>query len=101
MAQRLDLQALLTDLLGSDKVYFQPPSNVVLQYPCFIYERDDQDTRYASNRGYQRHWEYQVTYISRDPDDPMLDTLSDLPLCSFDRSFTMDQLHHNIFNIYF
>ena len=101
MAQRLDLHALFKALLGSDNVYFQPPSNVQMKYPCIVYERDGVDTRHADNSDYTRKWEYSVTYIDRNPDSPMVETLADLPLCGFDRSFPSDDLYHNVFTLYF
>ena len=37
MANRLDLQALLEDLLGSRNVYYQPPESVKMNYPAIVY----------------------------------------------------------------
>jgi len=99
MGLRLDLQALLEDI--TPKVYFQPPTNVRLEYPCIIYRRDDENAKYAGNRLYNRTKLYQVTVIDRNPDSALPDAVRNLPLCSFDRHFTADSLNHDVFNLYF
>jgi hypothetical protein len=38
MASRLQLQALLEGV--TEHVYFQPPTNLEMQYPCIMYVRD-------------------------------------------------------------
>jgi hypothetical protein len=38
MAPRLQLQTLLETL--TEHVYFQPPENLKVQYPCIVYQRD-------------------------------------------------------------
>lgn len=99
MGLRLDLQELLEDVTAN--VYFQPPTNVKLVYPCIIYKRDDEDAKYAGNTLYKHTKRYQVTVIDRDPDSTLPDTVRNLPLCSFDRHFTADGLNHDVFNLYF
>lgn len=101
MDRRLELQELLEELLGSPNVYFQPPSNVQMAYPCFVYHRDYQDTDYADNGPYRRKWRYLLTYITRDPDDPVREKIADLPLCRFSRHYTANNLNHDAFNLYF
>lgn len=101
MRKREDLQTLLEELLGSRNVYFQPPTNVQLVYPCIIYNRDHSLTQFASNRPYRRTKRYQVTYIGRDPDSPVPDRIGELPMCTFTRHFTSDNLNHDVFDLYF
>jgi hypothetical protein len=101
MAQRLELQALLVDLLGSDNVYFQPPAGMYMEYPCIVYGRNDVHMQYADNSPYKHKKRYQVTYMGRDPDSDVPDKLAMLPLCSFDRHFKSDDLNHDVYNLYF
>lgn len=101
MAQRLELQALLVDLLGSNNVYFQPPPTVKMQYPCIIYNRDSLDNRFADNKPYNNIKRYQVTVVDPNPDSVIHDKVSALPLCSYDRFFTADNLNHDVFNLFF
>lgn len=99
--RRLELQALLEDLLGSRNVYFQPPANVKMQYPAIVYSRDAADTQFAGNRPYRRTKRYQVTVIDRNPDSPVPDKVAELPMCAFERFFTADNLNHDVFGLYF
>lgn len=99
---RLHLQELLEDILGSrGKVYFQPPENLKLQYPCIVYSFDTERTDYADNAKYRHHILYQVTYIDRDPDGVVSSKLSDLPFSVMSRTFTSNELNHAVFNLYF
>lgn len=101
MGQRLELQALLIELLGSDNVYFQPPSNLVMKYPAIVYQRQNADVRYADNKVYKDLTRYQVTVIDSDPDSVIHKKLLDLPMCSYDRFFVADNLNHDVYNLYF
>lgn len=96
---RLLLQQLLETL--APKVYFQPPPDLAMQYPCIVYHLDMSETEFADNRPYRRTPRYQVTIIDQDPDSPIPDKVADLPMCLFERHFTADNLHHYVFNLYF
>ena|SRR5881409_419222 len=99
MASRLLLQTLLESLC--DNVYFQPPNNMEMQYPCIIYNRDQSHTAFADNRPYSRTKRYQVTVVDRDPDSDLPDTVENLPLCAFSRAFDTQDLHHYVFTLFF
>lgn len=101
MAPRLELQAILEVILGSEDVYFQPPNNTQMNYPCVVYQADFYDTAHADNVLYQRTTRYQVTVISRDPDSDIHHKVAQLPLCSFDRFFISDNLNHNVYNLFY
>lgn len=98
---RVALQALLEDLVPEGKVYFQAPANVEMQYPCIVYERDAARTVFADNAPYRSTKRYQVTVIDRNPDSEIPDRVARLPLCLFQRHFTADNLHHDVFDLYF
>lgn len=101
MAPRLQLQSLLEELLGTDKVYFQPPPNVVLTYPCIVYKRDFAQTTFADNQPYDRQIRYQVTVMDKNPDSELPAKVAALPMCLFDRFYTADNLNHDVFNLFF
>lgn len=100
-APRLELQTLLEGVLGSPNVYFQPPSNLSMQYPCIVYAHDNAKTEFAGNHPYSRTKRYQVTVIDRNPDTLIPDDVAQLPLSNLNRVFTADNLHHYVFNLYF
>lgn len=83
-----------------DHVYFQPPASVKMTYPAIVYNLSDIDKRNANNTGYKIDHAYMVTLISRDPVDERVDSLEALPLCSFNRYYSADNLHHWVFTIY-
>lgn len=101
MAQRLQLQSLLETLLGSENVYFQPPANILLSYPCIIYKRDFAATGFADNSPYKYLKRYQVIVIDKDPDSNIPDRVAGLPMCLFNRFYTSDNLNHDVFNLFF
>ena len=101
MAQRLDLQEILVDLLGSSNVYFQPPPTVQLKYPCIIYKRDDESTDFADNVPYSNKTRYQITVIDRNPDSDIPKKVSGLPSCVYDRFYTADNLNHDVYKLFF
>ena len=101
MGPRLALQKLLSEVLGSDKVYFQPPANITLTYPCIVYSMETFDAQNADNNNYRMHKRYQVTYISRNPESEVPNQLQALPLCSHSNRFVSDNLYHDVFTIYF
>ena len=101
MARRLELQALLTEILGTDQVYFQPPPTVRMDYPCIVYRRDYEQTRFADDKPYSRKKRYQVIVIDRNPDSDIPDQIADLPLCAYDRFYTAENLNHDVFKLFF
>lgn len=101
MAPRADLQALLEEILGTDEVYFQPPANIELSYPCIIYKRERFDSSFGNNQPYALFKGYQVTVIDRDPDSVIVDKVAELPMTRHDRSFAVDNLNHDVFTLYF
>lgn len=101
MGQRLDLQQILESILGSRNVYFQPPPSVKMQYPCIVYHLDNMPVDHADNVNFLTHKLYGIQLISRDPENPSWDKLAGLPYCRFVRFYAMDNLNHNIFNLYY
>lgn len=101
MASRLELHALLCEILGSNHCYYQPPETVKLVYPCIIYELDTFHVNHANNRPYNSKKRYSITLIDKKVDSPIIDKLQGLPLCKFDRHYTASNLNHYLFNIYY
>jgi hypothetical protein len=100
-AARIDLQERFELILGSTNVYFQPPENRQIQYPCIIYKRDTADTTFADNNPYRYEQRYQVTYISQNPSDLARMKIAALPTCLFVRHYTVKNLNHDVFTLYF
>ena len=99
MGQRQDLHSLLESLTAN--VYFQPPPSLQMQYPCIVYHRDYAQTAHADNRPFKYDKRYQVTYISRNPDESVPDQIAMLPTCNFERFFVANNLNHDVFTLFF
>lgn len=98
---RSQLQSLLETLLGSDKVYFQPPPNLEMEYPCIVYNVDQASTDFADNTPYHYVKRYEITVMAGDPDSNIPDKIAALPMSLFNRNFAVNDLHHNVFLLYF
>lgn len=101
MDRRPNLQTLLENVLGSHNVYFQPPPTVQIKYPAIIYSREDIDNTYADNAVYFNKIGYQLTVVDRNPDSKIVDKVSKLPMCRFNRHYTSNNLNHDVFTIYY
>ena len=98
-----ELHAALQELMGeSVKVYFQPPENFKLSYPCVVFDRTNALMNYADNKPYQVTKRYTVTLISKTADDEeLLDKLLKFPMATYDRQFITDNLVHDVFSVYY
>lgn len=114
MERRSDLLIQeLKDLLGTDEVYFQPNADVGsdeeqviftgMNFPCFVMKRSTIYTPRANDTIYGFRQAYQVTYINQDEPDPeMLEAvMRKFPYCQYQRYFVSDNLHHDVFMIYY
>lgn len=101
MEHRLELHNLLCDILETTNVYFQPPASVQMNYPAIVYSRSNINKTFADNVTYRQTCLYQVTVIDYDPDSEIVNKVSALPKCRFDRHFTKDNLNHDVFTLYY
>ena len=96
---RAELSEILKALCAN--VYFQPPTGTKLKYPCIIYDLETFDVRHADNAKYTLHDKYQVTYITRDPDDFVKYQIEQLNMCSAGHFFISENLYHYPYTLYF
>lgn len=100
MASRIDLHEILVGILGSRNVYYDPPEDLKMEYPCIRYSKSSINVQKANNKAYLKHNRYQVMVIDRLPDNPIIDELLKLPNCSYDRHYTAGNLHHDVLTMY-
>lgn len=101
MDRRAELGKIFREILGNGNVYFQPPSNTQMRYPAIRYERSEMAVKHADNGTYNRRIRYMVTVIDSNPDSEIVNRVSMLPYCHFDRHYAQDNLNHDVFEIYF
>ena len=96
-----ELQAKFEELLESRHVYYNPPASLKMKYDAIVYSRDRINSVFADNTQYMQSYRYEVTTITEDPDAPIIGKISRLPMCAHDRHFVSDNLHHNVFTLYY
>ena len=95
-----ELQQVLSEIC--ENVYFQPPENLKIKYPCIIFERTNALTIYADNNPYRITKRYTITLITKTVDnDEYVDKLLNLPMCTFDRQFITENLCHDVFTMFY
>jgi hypothetical protein len=102
--RRLELDAKLRRILGSDNVYFEPPASLKMKYPCIRYSRSRIDTVHADNKVYLANRRYDIIAIYQDPDSDLPDRIlfnkEDIRF-SNERRYVADGLHHDVFTTTF
>jgi hypothetical protein len=96
-----ELQSAFEEILGSRNVYYNPPASVKMSYPAIVFSRSRIEKKNANNMAYMQSHKYEVTVIDGDPDCKYIAEILRLPMCTFDRHFVSDNLHHNTFTLYF
>ena len=96
---RLELQARFEQF--TPNVYYQPPRNVTLKYPCIIYQRQPSIGSHANNSSYITSLPYQITVIDRDPESTIADQLVAMfRYCDETARFTNENLYHVVLTMY-
>ena len=98
--RRLLLHEELVRILGSKNVYYQPPSNVNLVYPCILYELEGIDDKHADNLVYLRNLKYKVTVIDKHHNSPIFEKLLERPYSSYSTRFSTTGLNHYVCTLY-
>lgn len=102
--RRLELDARLRRILGSNNVYFEPPASLKMKYPCIRYSRSRIDTVNADNKVYLANRRYDVIAIYQDPDSDLADNIlfnEEGLIFSSERRYVADGLHHDVFTTTF
>lgn len=100
MPSRLELHAELVKFLPN--VYFQPPSNIQMTYPCIVYNKSGKDRQFANDSVYLSKQEYRLMLIERNPDSTVADSIENsFENCTIGQYYTVDNLHHTTLNLYY
>lgn len=103
MARRSDEFIADLEATNTGKVYFQPPSNVKLEYPCWVIERSDAQQTKADDKSYLFRICYRCIFMNRSEPDP--EVLRIIPnrynYCRYQNHYVVDNVHHDVFFIYY
>lgn len=100
MDKRLELHSKLIAFLPN--VYFQPPANIRLEYPCIIYNKSGKRRFKANDQTYKGTQQYKVLVIDRNPDSVVADEMEEqLQYCGITGYYTIDNLNHTSLTLYY
>lgn len=102
--QREYLHEILCDIDGLSKVYFQPPNNIQLEYPCLIYSIERMSMHHSDNKRYLTFPVYSLILIDHNPESIIQKRILDLDsdcYVSFDRFYVSDNLNHWAYTLTF
>lgn len=101
MKSRIELQEKLESILGSDHVYFQPPSNIKMVYPAIVYELSGELATKANNNRYIVYNKYTVTHIYKSIRNELKASIMDaFVFGEYDRRLIVDGLYQDVYTIY-
>lgn len=109
LQQRVDKIVEKTIALGVSNVYFEPPEDLIMEYPCVRFKRGTISSRHADNRIYKIDDSFDYIYISRISDDKMAHTIlvgdseHEPPFRRIRhiRHYVADGLHHDHYKLYY
>jgi len=100
MGHRLDLQAELAVYIP--QVYYQPPANIQMVYPCIVYNKTGKIHKFGNDRIYMWTQEYQITVIEKNPDSGIADNMeAHFQYCKIEQNFSSDNLNHTTLKLYY
>lgn len=102
MASREEMHEEFCSILGSRNAYFQPPSTLIMKYPCIRYSKKGNSVLHADNKVYRATNRYDGIVIDYDPDSTIPDEiLVHFEMCSLGQGYVVDNLNHFPFTIYY
>lgn len=103
MARRSDEFIADLESTHTGKVYFQPPANVHLEYPCWVIERNTAFQPKANDLTYIFRPGYKCMFMNREEPDPeILEMIPRrYPHCNYQNHYVADNVHHDVFLIYY
>lgn len=105
--KRLELDEILCEIInitepdGDTHVYFDPPMELKMKYPAIRYKRTCIDKVYANNIAYLNRTPYELIVIDKNPDSKYVLKMLEFPYCSHNRHYTANNLHHDVFTLYY
>lgn len=96
-------QGLHSELLKFiPNVYFQPPSNIQMSYPCIVYNKAGKYNLMGNDELYFSMQEYRLMLIERDPDSTVADEIvKHFRNCRIDQYYTVNNLNHTTLELYY
>lgn len=92
---------LLSTFPDLAKIYYMPSGNIMLEYPCIVYEAKATEPAYAGNAVYSAGTRFQVSILSNLPGYSNKRKMFDLPRVVVTRNTTFIQsdIVHDVFTV--
>lgn len=81
-------------------MYFQPPSDINMKYPCIVYKLKAKKTSYANNKKYINKDCYTVIVIDKNVNSCIPEKVESMKYSSFKSHYVVDNLNHWEYEIY-
>lgn len=104
MNSRTDFHSELCAQQGTNYIYFDPPENIQMHYPCIRYQIAKDSIKRANNKLYFSSVGYELIVINKDQDAGMTlvkKILGHFMLSTFNRHYISDGLHHFVLTIFY
>lgn len=82
-------------------VYFQPPSNNVIKYPCIIYSLKQMHSLKAADSNHVVMAGYDVVALDKNPDSDIIKKLMNFKYTNFNKQFVSNGVYNTNFTIYY
>ena len=100
--QRVSLQRKLESLGDiTHKVYYQPPDDITIEYPCIIYERSNIKNTSADDTVYQQTYSYNIIVAEKSPVSALVEEVSKLTGIRFLNHYVRNKIIYDSFTISF
>ena len=88
--------------IGVENVYIDPPENLMMKYPCARVRLNNGRARYADNKTHIFTPNWEIIHIGYEPDDEIVPKMMyAFSRITYQRHYTADNLHHNLFTLYY
>lgn len=100
MRSRIELDDILRAIVESPyRVYFDPPKDEIMSYPCIRYSMGEIDSLFADDKPFVQTRKYTIVTIDEDPDSELPVKVSQLPNCRHVNHQVTDGLHQDFFTL--
>lgn len=100
MGDRLELHNELLKFLPN--VYFQPPTNIQMNYPCIVYNKTPDKRYFGNDIIYLSQQGYQIMVIEHNPDSKISKGIEKhFQYCVINQYYTVDNLNHTTLSLYY
>lgn len=101
MGDRTTLHTKMQEVYPEYRLYFRPPTKLILEYPCIVYEPRTFDVTHSNNTPYNIGTIFNVTMMRPLPGDPEeAEGMLSIQGSEHTTSFVRNDIVHDVFTIH-